>query len=154
MLGAGPSHYPATDLHLPPGSLLALYTDGLIEQPRQDITTGMTRLARALTATPPRPPHESLDDLCDSVLATLGENAQDDIALLLARTTTHHPHLSPNRPAPSPPPAPTHPPAASSRRTTRQPTGRPNPRYFEDLAEYPDHMPLPEDLALVPFLPR
>jgi hypothetical protein len=64
--------------------VLALYTDGLIEQPRQDIAAGMARLARALTASPAR----SLDDLCDSVLASLGDSARDDIALLLARTTT------------------------------------------------------------------
>jgi PAS domain S-box-containing protein len=87
MLGAGHSRYPATDIKLPPGSVLALYTDGLIEQPGQDIGTGMARLARALTAgfTP------SLDDQCDSLLASLGAHAQDDIALLLARTTTDGP---------------------------------------------------------------
>ena len=43
----GPCRYPAVDLQLPPGSVLALYTDGLIEQPRQDIATGMARLAHA-----------------------------------------------------------------------------------------------------------
>ncbi|HYZ53946.1 MAG TPA: SpoIIE family protein phosphatase [Streptosporangiaceae bacterium] len=63
--------------------MLALYTDGLIEQPGQDIGTGMSRLARTLTASSPR----SLDDLCDSVLTGLGPHAGDDIALLLARTT-------------------------------------------------------------------
>jgi hypothetical protein len=84
MLGVGPSHYPAIDTRLPPGSVLALYTDGLVEHPGQDIGTGMSRLARALTASPAR----SLDDLCDSVLASLGDRARDDIALLLARTTT------------------------------------------------------------------
>ncbi|MGW0085423.1 SpoIIE family protein phosphatase [Streptomyces sp. NPDC003393] len=82
MLGAGPSHYPAIDIELSPGSVLALYTDGLIEHPGQDITTGMSRLARTLAAGPAR----SLDELCDSVLA--GPDARDDIALLLARTTT------------------------------------------------------------------
>ena len=80
----GPGRYPATDIDLPPGSVLALYTDGLIEQPGQDISTGMARLARALAASPAR----SLDELCDSVLASLGADARDDIALLLARTTT------------------------------------------------------------------
>ena len=40
----------------------------------------------ALTAGPAR----SLDELCDSVLASLGADAQDDIALLLARTTDDH----------------------------------------------------------------
>jgi serine phosphatase RsbU (regulator of sigma subunit) len=48
--GDGHSHYPATGTQLPPGSVLALYTDGLIEHPGQDITTGMSRLARTLAA--------------------------------------------------------------------------------------------------------
>jgi len=84
MLGAGPGRYPATDTELPAGSVLALYTDGLVEQPGQDIGTGMSRLARTLTASTAR----KLDDLCDSVLTALGHHARDDIALLLARTTT------------------------------------------------------------------
>ena len=84
MLGVGQARYPATDIDLPPGSVLALYTDGLIEHPGQDIGTGMSRLARTLTASPA----PSLEQLCDSVLASLGARARDDIALLLARTTT------------------------------------------------------------------
>jgi len=76
--------------------VLALYTDGLIEQPGQDITTGMARLARVLTASPAR----SVDDLCDTVLAGLGTRARDDIALLLARTTTET--TRPGRPDGSP----------------------------------------------------
>ncbi|HYZ55868.1 MAG TPA: SpoIIE family protein phosphatase [Streptosporangiaceae bacterium] len=87
MLGMGQNHYPATGTQLPPGSVLALYTDGLIEHPSQDITTGMSRLARTLAASPaPSPEH-----LCDSLLASLGTGARDDIALLLARTTTETP---------------------------------------------------------------
>jgi len=83
MLGAGPGRYPATDTELPAGSVLALYTDGLVEQPGQDIGTGMSRLARALAATPAR----SLNQLCDSVLTRLAPHVRDDITLLLARTT-------------------------------------------------------------------
>jgi serine phosphatase RsbU (regulator of sigma subunit) len=83
MLGVGQGWYPATDIDLPAGGVLALYTDGLVEQPGQDIGTGMARLARALAVGPAR----SLGDLCDSVLASLGPRARDDIALLLARTT-------------------------------------------------------------------
>ncbi len=83
MLGVGHSRYPAADIQLPAGGVLALYTDGLVEQPGQDIGTGMSQLARTLTASTPR----SLDDLCDSVLTALGHHARDDIALLLARTT-------------------------------------------------------------------
>jgi pimeloyl-ACP methyl ester carboxylesterase len=78
----GSSRRPAADIDLPSGSVLALYTDGLIERPGQDIGAGMSRLARALAG-----PARSLDDLCDSVLASLAPGARDDIALLLARTT-------------------------------------------------------------------
>jgi serine phosphatase RsbU (regulator of sigma subunit) len=87
MLGAGQNHYPATDIELPPGSVLALYTDGLVERPGQDITAGLARLARALAAGPV----QSLEHLGDSLLAGLGAGARDDIALLLARTTTDAP---------------------------------------------------------------
>ena len=85
MLGAAQGDYPVTDTDLPAGSVLALYTDGLIEQPGQDLSTGMSQLARALAADPARSP----DQLCDSVLASTGPHAhaRDDIALLLARTT-------------------------------------------------------------------
>jgi serine phosphatase RsbU (regulator of sigma subunit)/PAS domain-containing protein len=83
MLGAAQGDYPVTDIDLPAGSVLTLYTDGLIEQPGEDLSTGMSQLARALAAGPARSP----DQLCDSVLASTGPHARDDIALLLARTT-------------------------------------------------------------------
>jgi len=82
MLGAGAGGYPATDIDLPAGSVLALYTDGLVELPGQDMGAGLSRLARALAAGPAR----LLDDLGDSVLASLGTRPRDDIAMLLART--------------------------------------------------------------------
>jgi PAS domain S-box-containing protein len=74
ILGAGPGRYPAAETELPPGSVLALYTDGLVERPGH---------AGALAATPA----PSLDDLCDSVVASLAPRPRDDIALLLAGTT-------------------------------------------------------------------
>jgi PAS domain S-box-containing protein len=85
MLGAGQGRYPVTGIDLPEGSVLALYTDGLIEHPGQDLATGMSRLAGALAAGPARTP----DQLCDSVLASTAPHARDDITLLLARTTAH-----------------------------------------------------------------
>jgi hypothetical protein len=83
ILGAGRDRYPATDIALPGGSMLALYTDGLVEQPGKDISAGMSRLASALAANPAR----SLDQLCDSVLTRMAPRARDDITLLLARIT-------------------------------------------------------------------
>jgi PAS domain S-box-containing protein len=81
ILGVQRDRYPTTEARLAPGSVLALYTDGLVEQPGQDIDVGMSRLARTLAASPARP----LGDLRDALLASPGP-AADDIALLLART--------------------------------------------------------------------
>jgi PAS domain S-box-containing protein len=81
ILGVQHDRYPTTEARLAPGSVLALYTDGLVEQPGQDIDVGMSRLARALAASPAR----SLEDLRDALLASDG-TAGDDVALLLART--------------------------------------------------------------------
>ncbi|HEX3963650.1 MAG TPA: SpoIIE family protein phosphatase [Trebonia sp.] len=81
ILGVQHDRYPTTEVRLAPGSVLALYTDGLVEQPGQDIDVGMSRLARTLATSQAR----SLDDLRDALLASAGP-AGDDIALLLART--------------------------------------------------------------------
>jgi len=83
LLGAGQGQYQAADRQLAPGSILALYTDGLIEQPGQDLGIGLSRLARALSDGP----SGTMDELCDSVLASLAPRPRDDVALLLARCT-------------------------------------------------------------------
>ncbi len=82
ILGVQQDHYPTTEAPLAPGSVLALYTDGLVERPGEDIDVGISRLARTLAASPARP----LDHLRDTVLASPGSHPNDDIALLLART--------------------------------------------------------------------
>jgi anti-sigma regulatory factor (Ser/Thr protein kinase) len=70
------------ETELPEGSLLVLYTDGLIESRGQDIDVGVSRLCRALAG-----PAASLDVLCDTVLGDLlSERPADDVALLVART--------------------------------------------------------------------
>ncbi len=79
-LADGP--YQATRLHLPPGSTLLLYTDGLIEDPAADIGTGMARLAGTLATTTALP----VSQACDTLLATLAPRPADDIAILMART--------------------------------------------------------------------
>jgi serine phosphatase RsbU (regulator of sigma subunit) len=80
--GLGDGHYQTTRLHLPPGSTLVLYTDGLIESPAADTDTGMARLARTLQTISPLPVTEA----CDTLLAALAPNPADDIAILMART--------------------------------------------------------------------
>ncbi|MET9369047.1 SpoIIE family protein phosphatase [Streptomyces griseoflavus] len=79
-LGVGGLPFEATELRLPEGSVVALYTDGLMGH--RDLDHATEELRRALTA-----PADSLDALCDSVLkAVLPEEPDDDVALLLART--------------------------------------------------------------------
>jgi len=75
-------HYQATRLHLPRYSTLVLYTDGLIESPAADMSTGMARLARTLKSVSQLPVAEA----CDTLLAALAPNPTDDIAVLMTRT--------------------------------------------------------------------
>ncbi|MFJ1807164.1 MULTISPECIES: SpoIIE family protein phosphatase [unclassified Streptomyces] len=56
VLGVDPrAHYPVTELRLEPGAILALYTDGLVERPGQDIDDGIAALRRALAEAGARP---------------------------------------------------------------------------------------------------
>ncbi|WP_043457304.1 ATP-binding SpoIIE family protein phosphatase [Streptomyces fulvoviolaceus] len=81
-LGLGGLPFEAAEVDLPQGSLLALYTDGLIEARDRDIDAGLTRLRQALAQ-----PSPSLEATCDTVLeALLPARPDDDVALLLART--------------------------------------------------------------------
>ncbi|WP_406262243.1 SpoIIE family protein phosphatase [Streptomyces chartreusis] len=86
-LGLGGSlPFEATEVRLPEGSGLVLYTDGLVEDQGRDIDEGLERLRDALAATPPtqgRGPEET----CKTVLETmLPERPRDDVALVVART--------------------------------------------------------------------
>ncbi|MDX2545710.1 SpoIIE family protein phosphatase [Streptomyces sp. WI04-05B] len=82
MLGVGGLPFEATELELPEGAVLALYTDGLVEARDRDLDTGTAVLCRALAA-----PADSLEEICDTVLgALLPETPGDDVALLVART--------------------------------------------------------------------
>ncbi|MFE7649013.1 SpoIIE family protein phosphatase [Streptomyces phaeoluteigriseus] len=80
-LGTGGHEFRTEEVPLPPGSLLVLYTDGLVEARGRDLDQGLDRLARAL-----RTPGRSLATLCDDVLGQmLPYPAQDDVAILMAR---------------------------------------------------------------------
>ncbi|MEU1008769.1 SpoIIE family protein phosphatase [Streptomyces sp. NPDC005890] len=81
-LGVGGLPFEATDRELPEGSVIALYTDGLIEDRDRDLDGTTEELRRALTA-----PAHSLEALADDVLkAVLPDQPGDDVALLLVRT--------------------------------------------------------------------
>lgn len=73
--------YARTEHELPSGSLLVLYTDGLVERRGEGVEEGMARL-RDLVAAPS--PGEDLEVLCDALLLgmLLGRAPQDDVALL------------------------------------------------------------------------
>ncbi|MCD9880096.1 ATP-binding SpoIIE family protein phosphatase [Streptomyces guryensis] len=86
LLGVGGLPFESTELELPEGSLLAFFTDGLIEARDRDVGLGLERLCEALAA-----PVPSLDVTCDTILkALLPESPADDVALLLARTRALH----------------------------------------------------------------
>ncbi|MGP3982403.1 SpoIIE family protein phosphatase [Streptomyces sp. KR80] len=81
-LGLGGLPFEVVEFDLPEGSLLALYTNGLIESAGRDVDDGLALLSNALAR-----PTPSLDETCDAVLHDLlPERPTDDIALLLART--------------------------------------------------------------------
>ncbi|GHB32536.1 hypothetical protein GCM10010377_23670 [Streptomyces viridiviolaceus] len=84
-LGLGGLPFETAQWELPEGSLLALYTDGLVQSRTHDLDTSLTRLGDALAQTSGS--SMSPDEVCDRLLATLlpGRPA-DDVALLVART--------------------------------------------------------------------
>ncbi|MFP1624218.1 SpoIIE family protein phosphatase [Streptomyces sp. 5K101] len=80
-LGAG-LPIETAELHLPEGSRLVLYTDGLVEDRDRDIDTGLDLLRGALAH-----PDHTPEQACQAVLdALLPARPSDDIALLVART--------------------------------------------------------------------
>jgi serine phosphatase RsbU (regulator of sigma subunit) len=90
VLGVDPhAQYPVTELRLEPDSILALYTDGLVERPGVDIDDGIAALRVALAKAggpAARPGGRSLAGVADRLTATARHAADrpDDIALLLA----------------------------------------------------------------------
>ncbi|MEU9243320.1 SpoIIE family protein phosphatase [Streptomyces shenzhenensis] len=80
-LGVGGEPFEEVEVDLPEGSLLALYTDGLVESRDHPLDEGLQAFVGALTD-----PSQPLEDVCDHVLSTLDtHHGEDDIALLMAR---------------------------------------------------------------------
>lgn len=82
-IGVTDDHPQVVDVDLTPGSLLFLYTDGLIERRGESIDEGLARLTDAVTDDEP-------ELVCRNVMAALVGNwrPSDDIAVLALRRTT------------------------------------------------------------------
>ncbi|MHC5906937.1 SpoIIE family protein phosphatase [Streptomyces sp. S6] len=81
-IDAGAS-YPTTEVVLAPGSVLALYTDGLVETPGVDIEEGVAAVAGRLAEHGGR----GLEEVADALVGryAVAEDRLDDVALLLLR---------------------------------------------------------------------
>ncbi|WP_235990617.1 SpoIIE family protein phosphatase [Streptomyces ureilyticus] len=101
-LGAATPPFETVELTVPEGSLIVLYTDGLVESAARDIDSGMAHLAKTLTdaqmpngralgaTTADRDADaRRLDQLCTALISALvpaKEQTSDDTAVLVART--------------------------------------------------------------------
>src|SRR5450755_891179 len=82
-LGVGSGPIQSRVLDIEDGSLLVLYTDGLVERRTEDIDVGLAKL-RAIFG--PGSADQPLEDLCKATLAGVyADQQRDDIALLIAR---------------------------------------------------------------------
>ncbi len=85
-LGVGTGPIQSRTLPIADGSLLVLYTDGLVEKRSKDIDEGLARLRDIFT---PDSVELPLEDLCKATLAGVWLDEQrDDIAVLIARLRT------------------------------------------------------------------
>lgn len=81
-LGLGGLPFEARDVELAEGSLLCLYTNGLIGERHIDADVGLAKLCAALTR-----PADALEQTCQAVVDSLVPvRPTDDVALLIART--------------------------------------------------------------------
>ncbi|MCQ4041089.1 PP2C family protein-serine/threonine phosphatase [Streptantibioticus rubrisoli] len=96
-------------VELPPGSTLALYTDGLVERRRQGIDPGIARLGAVLAGLGSAELARDLDGAAEAVLGRMLHDCdrEDDVCLLLCHTGSEpvvtpaapDPHRRPRQPA-------------------------------------------------------
>ncbi|MFW6725121.1 SpoIIE family protein phosphatase [Streptomyces sp. MAR4 CNY-716] len=82
-LGVGDVPFETVDVPLPSGSLLVLYTDGLVENAHTDLGSGMALLREALARRHDRDAEATCDRLLDELVT---EPRTDDTALFVVRT--------------------------------------------------------------------
>jgi hypothetical protein len=83
-LGLGSAIFGQVRIGLPPGSVLALFTDGLVESRARDFDHGILALRSELTR-PGAPGPARLDAAADHLIAALAPQREDDVTILLAR---------------------------------------------------------------------
>ncbi|MEU9846439.1 SpoIIE family protein phosphatase [Streptomyces sp. NPDC047985] len=81
-LGIGGMPFEATEFHVPEGSRLVFFTDGLVEHRGRDIDAGLELLRDTLVGRD-RTPGETCDDVLEAMLP---DPPTDDVVLLVART--------------------------------------------------------------------
>jgi serine phosphatase RsbU (regulator of sigma subunit) len=80
LLGAGWRRPAATRVELPPGTVVLLVTDGIVERRNRTVDEGMKAIRDHVS-------HDAdLESLCASLLSHFGQDAEDDIALVAIRT--------------------------------------------------------------------
>jgi serine phosphatase RsbU (regulator of sigma subunit) len=80
-LGLGSAVYGQARIKLPPGAIIALYTDGLVETRTRSFEQGISALRAVLECRPDR-----LEIACDTLIGSLAERSEDDVTVVLART--------------------------------------------------------------------
>jgi len=78
------ARYALGEVRMEPGSLLVLFTDGLVERRGESLDAGLERLAEVVRTLP-----DDLDQIADGLLAGLlhhDRSTEDDVAVLLMRT--------------------------------------------------------------------
>jgi hypothetical protein len=79
-LGIGTASYGQARIKLPPGAILALYTDGLVESRTRSFDQGILALRSVLARE-----HGNLEAVCDALITSLAGRCEDDITVILAR---------------------------------------------------------------------
>ncbi|MEU1466118.1 fused response regulator/phosphatase [Streptomyces sp. NPDC005727] len=80
LLGLGLPHPPAHQVTAPPGTLLLLVTDGLIERRHEDLQTSLKSLAEVAGEGSTDP-----EETCTRLLERLSPDGNDDVALMAVR---------------------------------------------------------------------
>jgi Stage II sporulation protein E (SpoIIE)/GAF domain len=79
-LGLGDAVYGQARIKFPPGAIIALYTDGLVETRTRSFDQGIFALRSVLPCGPCQ-----LDAACDRLIGALAERFEDDVTVVLAR---------------------------------------------------------------------